>query len=84
MPLHADDRRRVVDGGQGIGIVGFAPERRLRAAGREPVERDSLYATVRTFAPDDPIFTATAVGNAAGAAGGAVPELVQLVGTGRA
>ncbi len=55
--------------------------RLIKGAGKEPVERDSLYQTVRTFDPDDPIFDAEA-GSALGAAAG--PELVQLVGTGRA
>ncbi len=31
--------------------------RLIKGAGREPVERDSLYETVRTFASDDPIFS---------------------------
>jgi aminodeoxyfutalosine synthase len=52
--------------------------RLIHAARREPVERDSLYNTVRTFAQDDPIFQA-AEANAQTA-----PELVQLVGSGRA
>jgi aminodeoxyfutalosine synthase len=55
--------------------------RLIKGAGREPVERNSLYQTVRTFDPDDPIFDAEA-GSALGAPAG--PELVQLVGTGRA
>ncbi len=53
----------------------------IMAAGRDPVERDSLYATVRTFEdghmPEEPI----ARGNGKGA--GATPALTQLVGTGR-
>jgi aminodeoxyfutalosine synthase len=55
--------------------------RLIKGAGREPVERNSLYETVRTFDPDDPIFDAEA-GSALGAPAG--PELVRLVGTGRA
>jgi aminodeoxyfutalosine synthase len=55
--------------------------RLIKGAGKEPVERNSLYETVRTFDPDDPIFDAEA-GSALGAPAG--PELVQLVGTGRA
>jgi aminodeoxyfutalosine synthase len=31
--------------------------RLIRGAGKEPVERDALYRPVRTFAPDDPIFS---------------------------
>ncbi len=50
----------------------------IMAAGRDPVERDSLYATVRTFEdgqiPEEPI----ARGN-----GKATPKLTQLVGAGR-
>ena len=53
----------------------------IRAAGKAPVERDSLYETVRTFADDDPIFTTPA---AEGGEPAAAPELTQLVGTGRA
>lgn len=55
--------------------------RLIRDAGREPVERNSLYETVRTFDADDPIFEAEA-GPMIAAAGD--HELVQLVGTGRA
>jgi aminodeoxyfutalosine synthase len=55
--------------------------RLIKGAGKEPVERNSLYETVRTFDSDDPIFDAE-VGSALGAPAG--PELVQLVGTGRA
>ena len=55
--------------------------RLIKAAGKEPVERNSLYETVRTFAPDDPVFDAEG-GDALGAAAG--PELVHLVGSGRA
>jgi aminodeoxyfutalosine synthase len=55
--------------------------RLIHGAGKEPVERDSLYGMVRTFEPDDPIFHLehdrpnTSVTSA---------DLVQLVGTGRA
>ncbi len=55
--------------------------RLIGAAGREPVERDSLYNTLRTFEPDDPIFSPDA------AATSGVPaseNVVQLVGAGRA
>lgn len=55
--------------------------RLIGAAGREPVERDSLYNALRTFEPDDPIFSADA------AATSGVPaseNVVQLVGAGRA
>ncbi len=55
--------------------------RLIHGAGREPVERNSLYQSVRTFGPDDPIFTPEE-GSAMGAVADA--ELVQLVGTGRA
>lgn len=55
--------------------------RLIKGAGREPVERDSLYDMVRRFAPDDPIFDPAADDGAA-SPGGA--ELVHLVGTGRA
>lgn len=51
----------------------------IGGAGKRPVERDSLYRTVRTFAPDDPIFQEQDP-TPAPAPG---PELVQLVGTGR-
>jgi aminodeoxyfutalosine synthase len=51
----------------------------IRAAGKDPVERDSLYNTVRTFADDD--IPDDADGN--GARSGPVPELTNLVGTGR-
>jgi aminodeoxyfutalosine synthase len=55
--------------------------RMIKATGKEPVERDSFYNTVRAFEPDDPIFDSTmdAVPGT-----GAGPELVELVGTGRA
>src|SRR3990172_4350424 len=52
----------------------------IRAAGKEPVERDSFYRTVRTFQPDDPIFASAELG----ARSAESSELVQLVGTGRA
>ena len=55
------------------GLVRF-----IRAADRHPVERDSLYRTVRTFAPDDPIFSQVDEPEA-----GPSPHLVQLVGAGR-
>ncbi len=53
--------------------------RMIWAAGKAPVERDSLYQTVRAFSPDDPIFKAE-TGNGERA----TPELIQLVGAGRA
>lgn len=55
--------------------------RLIRDAGKEPVERDSLYQTVRTFAPGDPLFEPEA-GSRLGAMAG--DDLVQLVGAGRA
>ena len=55
--------------------------RMIRAAGKEPVERDSLYGTIRRFEADDPIFTECAP---RAVSGERAPELVQLVGTGRA
>jgi aminodeoxyfutalosine synthase len=54
--------------------------RLIKGAGKEPVERDSFYRPVRDFAPDDPIFQAPPASGIAPAA----PELVQLVGQGRA
>ncbi len=51
----------------------------IRAAGKQPVERDSLYNTVRTFEDDDPLFRSADVGGR-----GSGRELVDLVGTGRA
>lgn len=54
--------------------------RMIKAAGKEPVERDSRYETVRRFAPDDPIFDASHDSGGVGVG----PELVALVGTGRA
>jgi aminodeoxyfutalosine synthase len=55
--------------------------RLIRDAGREPVERNSLYEPVRTFAPDDPIFAPDP--NGSGWSPGDA-TLTQLVGTGRA
>jgi aminodeoxyfutalosine synthase len=55
--------------------------RMIRAAGKAPVERDSLYRTVRAFAPDDPIFQPE---RGEGSGERYSPELVQLVGAGRA
>jgi aminodeoxyfutalosine synthase len=52
--------------------------RMIKGAGKQPLERNSLYETVRSFEPDDPIFSPDA-----SAASGA-PEIVQLVGMGRA
>ncbi len=52
--------------------------RLIRDAGKEPVERNSLYAPLRRFDPDDPVFDQPPV------TGGADLELVQLVGAGRA
>jgi aminodeoxyfutalosine synthase len=55
--------------------------RLIKATGKEPVERNSLYETVRTFDPEDLVFQPEE-GLALGAR--AAPGLVQLVGTGRA
>ena len=55
--------------------------RLIHGAGKEPVERDSLYSTVRTFASDDPIFDREQDRPNAPVTSG---DLVQLVGTGRA
>jgi aminodeoxyfutalosine synthase len=55
--------------------------RLIRDAGKEPVERDSLYHTVRTFAQGDPLFEPE-TGSRLGATAG--DDLVQLVGAGRA
>ena len=55
--------------------------RLIHGAGKEPVERNSLYETVRTFGSDDPVFSA---GNSASIATPATQALVHLVGTGRA
>jgi aminodeoxyfutalosine synthase len=50
----------------------------IRAAGRDPVERDSLYRTVRAFSADDPIFSQVDEPAPMPPSG-----LVQLVGAGR-
>ena len=50
----------------------------IKGAGREPVERNSLYDTVRTFPADDPIYSQADIVPRRGDT-----ELVQLVGTGR-
>ncbi len=55
--------------------------RLIHGAGKEPVERDSLYGMVRTFALDDPIFDPEHGRPNASVTSG---DLVQLVGTGRA
>jgi len=55
--------------------------RLIHGAGKEPVERDSLYGMVRTFVPDDPIFDPAHDRPNAPVTSG---DLVQLVGTGRA
>ena len=55
--------------------------RLIKGAEKDPVERNSLYETVRTFEPDDPIFDPEQ-GSVPGAPADA--DLVQLVGTGRA
>ena len=55
--------------------------RLIHGAGKEPVERDSLYGMVRTFASDDPIFDPEHDSPNASVTSG---DLVQLVGTGRA
>jgi aminodeoxyfutalosine synthase len=52
--------------------------RMIKGAGKQPLERNSLYETVRSFEPDDPIFSPDA------SAASGEPEIVQLVGTGRA
>ena len=54
------------------GLVRF-----IKAAGKDPAERTSLYGTVRTFGSNDPIFSEVDPPPAAS------PELVQLVGAGR-
>ena len=51
--------------------------RMIKDAGKEPVERNSLYEDIRSFDADDPIFEAVDE-VVAGA-----PELVHLVGAGR-
>jgi aminodeoxyfutalosine synthase len=54
--------------------------RLIKGAGKDPVERNSLYETVRVFERDDPLFQAVE-----GAPSPGTPsDLVQLVGTGRA
>jgi aminodeoxyfutalosine synthase len=52
----------------------------IKAAGKEPVERDSLYRTVREFPAEDPVFRAPLTAHGAPVS----PGLVQLVGAGRA
>ena len=56
--------------------------RLIRGAGKDPVERNSLYEPIRAFADDDAMFTAPVARG--GARHEAVEQLVQLVGTGRA
>jgi len=51
----------------------------IHGAGKDPVERDSLYRTVRTFDDDDPHLTEPETSTP-----DPRQELVQLVGTGRA
>ena len=51
----------------------------IRAAGKTPVERDSLYQPVREFPAEDPIFQEPGVASME-----ASPEVIQLVGAGRA
>ncbi len=53
----------------------------IHGAGKVPVERNSLYETVRTFAADDPVFREPPSPPARGGSG--TSALVQLVGTGR-
>jgi len=55
--------------------------RLIHGAGKQPVERDSLYQHLRTFPDDDPIFGAE---DEPPATMGVAEHLVQLVGTGRA
>ncbi len=55
--------------------------RLIKAAGKDPVERDSLYEAVRTFDEGDPVFRAVEVARARESI---LPDLMQLVGTGRA
>jgi aminodeoxyfutalosine synthase len=52
----------------------------IRNAGKEPVERDSLYQPVRRFADDDPIYSETRDERR----GTRASDLVALVGSGRA
>ena len=54
----------------------------IRAAGPDPVERDSLYKTLRTFPDDDPILAAPSAADDHPTQ--ATPDLTRLVGTGRA
>lgn len=54
------------------GLVRF-----IKASGKDPVERTSLYETVRTFGSDDPIFSEVDPPPTVS------PELVQLVGAER-
>ena len=53
----------------------------IKAAGKIPVERNTLYETMRTFDTDDSIPVEL---NAASGGAQSPPDLVQLVGTGRA
>jgi aminodeoxyfutalosine synthase len=55
--------------------------RLIKTAGKEPVERNSLYEPVRRFGANDPMLEPEA-GSSLGTP--AAEELVQLVGTGRA
>ena len=55
--------------------------RLIKEAGKEPVERNSLYETVRTFVPDDAIFEPERGSSLGGSVG---EDLIRLVGTGRA
>ena len=54
--------------------------RLIMGAGKNPVERNSLYQTVRMFEPNDPLFHM----DDAAQSPGPPPNLVQLVGSGRA
>ena len=54
----------------------------IKNAGKEPVERDSLYNSVRRFAAADPVFSEGGWGLGTGERSDR--ELVQLVGSGRA
>ena len=53
----------------------------IKAAGKIPVERNTLYETMRTFDTDDSIPVEL---DAASSGAQSPPDLVQLVGTGRA
>jgi aminodeoxyfutalosine synthase len=55
--------------------------RMIKGAGKEPVERNSLYQPVRMFEPDDPIFDSATDAASRTSVG---PQLTELVGTGRA